>query len=72
MKQQFTVIIQRDEDGMYVGRVPELKGCISQGETLDELMRNMKEAIELCLEVQSSKEDRYKLTFIGVQQVEVV
>ncbi|BBD65228.1 hypothetical protein NIES4072_11030 [Nostoc commune NIES-4072] len=47
---EFYVIIERDEDGYYVGEVPQLKACYSQGETIDELMANMKQVIELCLE----------------------
>ena len=50
MGKTFTVVIEQDEDGIYVSRVPELKGCLSQGDTVDDLMKNMKEAIELCLE----------------------
>ncbi|MEH2440185.1 type II toxin-antitoxin system HicB family antitoxin [Nostoc sp.] len=46
---EFYVIIERDEDRYYVGEVPQLKACYSQGETIDELMTNMKEVIELCL-----------------------
>ncbi|MEH1882315.1 type II toxin-antitoxin system HicB family antitoxin [Nostoc sp.] len=46
---EFYVIIERDEDGYYVGEVPHLQACYSQGETIDELMANMKEVIELCL-----------------------
>jgi len=42
------VVIERDEDGIYVGEVPQLRACYSQGETIDELMENIKEAIELC------------------------
>ena len=41
---KYSVIIEQDEDGIYVGRVPELKGCVTQGDTIDELMKNMKEA----------------------------
>ncbi|PZV12077.1 MAG: hypothetical protein DCF21_16035 [Leptolyngbya sp.] len=44
------VVIERDEDGMYVGEVPQLKACYSQGETIDELMANIREVIEICLE----------------------
>ncbi|PHM10592.1 type II toxin-antitoxin system HicB family antitoxin [Nostoc sp. 'Peltigera malacea cyanobiont' DB3992] len=47
---EFYAIIERDEDGYYVGEVPQLKACYSQGETIDELMANMKQVIELCLE----------------------
>ena len=50
MKKEFYVVIEKDEDGYYVGEVPQLKACYSQGETIDELMDNIKEAIALCLE----------------------
>lgn len=74
MAKTFHVLIQQDEDGVYVGKVPELPGCLSQGDTLDELMKNIKEAIELCLEVQ--REEKQSITtdqikFVGVQEVEV-
>jgi predicted RNase H-like HicB family nuclease len=64
----FTVIIEKDEDGFYVGSVPALKGCHTQGETLDELLSNVKEAIELCVEDEGEVP---KERFIGIQQVEV-
>jgi predicted RNase H-like HicB family nuclease len=50
MKRDFYVVIEQDEDGIYVGEVPQLKSCYSQGSSLDELMKNIKEVIELCLE----------------------
>ena len=65
-KREFYVIIERDDDGYYVGEVPQLKGCYSQGETIDELMINMKEVIELCLETEA---DENKPEFIGIQKV---
>ncbi|MGB3758440.1 MAG: type II toxin-antitoxin system HicB family antitoxin [Rivularia sp. (in: cyanobacteria)] len=49
-KQEFYIIIERDRDGYYVGEVPQLKACYSQGKTIDELIENIKEVIELCLE----------------------
>jgi predicted RNase H-like HicB family nuclease len=48
---QFTVLVHEDEDGGYWGECLELPGCISQGETLDEMDSNIREAIELVLEV---------------------
>ena len=45
----FTVIIEKDEDDYFVGYVPSIMGCHTQGRTLDELMKNIKEAIELCI-----------------------
>lgn len=53
-RREFYVIIERDEDGYYVGEAPQLRACYSRGETLDELMANMREVIELCLEEQSA------------------
>ena len=42
----YRVLIQQDEDGMFVAEVPSLPGCISQGKTRAEALRNAKEAIE--------------------------
>jgi len=67
MAKTFHVVIEQDEDGGYVGKVPELEGCLSQGDTLDELMRNIREAIELCLEV----EHREQVKFVGIQEITV-
>lgn len=64
----FTVVIEKDEDGFYVGSVPALRGCHTQGKTMDELLENIKEAIELCLEVDKDVPNEQ---FIGIQQVQV-
>ncbi|WP_045214267.1 type II toxin-antitoxin system HicB family antitoxin [Desulfonatronovibrio magnus] len=48
MNQDFYVVIEKDEDGYFVGEVPALRGCYSQGKTIEELMQNMKEVIEMC------------------------
>jgi predicted RNase H-like HicB family nuclease len=50
LSQEFYVVIERDEDGVYIGEVPQLRACYSQGDTIDELMLNMREVIEMCLE----------------------
>ena len=47
----FIVVIEKDEDGYYVAYVPELPGCHTQAKNLDELLERIKEAVELCLEV---------------------
>ena len=69
MKREFSVVIEKDEDGYYVGSVPELRGCHTQAKSLDELMERIKEAILLCLEVEGVEQEG--LEFIGVQRVEV-
>jgi predicted RNase H-like HicB family nuclease len=52
MTRQFNVIIERDQAGYYVASVPTLRGCHTQAKSLDKLMQRIKEAIELCLEVE--------------------
>lgn len=70
MNREFNVIVERDENGVYVGSVPELPGCHTQAKTLDELQNRIKEAIELYLE--ENKEDlSTPIKFIGIQRVEV-
>ena len=69
MKREFSVIIERDEDGFYVASVPELPGCHTQAKSLDELMRRVEEAVKLCLEVQG--EDVSGNVFVGVQRLAV-
>ena len=54
MSSEFSVVIERDSDGMLIASVPNLRGCHSQAKSLDELMSRIKEAIELCLEVERS------------------
>lgn len=67
-----TAYIERDiESGLYVGIVPGLPGAHTQGETLDELQKNLKEVVELCLEEMPSDEKEKIPEFIGVHQVEV-
>ena len=53
MTQAFDVIIERDSDGYYVASVPALPGCHTQAKSLDTLMQRVREAIELCLEVEA-------------------
>ena len=69
IKREFAVVIERDETGMYIAGVPELKGCHTQAASLDELMERAKEAILLCLEVQG--EDVPDTHLIGIQRVSV-
>lgn len=47
---KFRVLIEPDEDGVFVAEVPSLPGCVSQGKNRDEALINVREAIELYLE----------------------
>jgi len=64
MPREFTVIVEQDEEEYYVATVPQLHGCHTQATSLDELMVRVKEAIELCLEVEG-KQDVAPLQLIG-------
>jgi predicted RNase H-like HicB family nuclease len=69
MAHQFDVVVERDSEGYFVASVPALPGCHTQAKSLDELMSRIREAIELCLEVQGRSIE--KLDFVGVQRVTV-
>jgi len=67
MKREFYVLIEKDEDGFLVGEVPRLRGCYAQGRTMDELLQNIREVIELCLEEEPETGEWPE--FVGVQKV---
>ena len=62
---EFNVVIEKDEDGYFVATVPALRGCHTQARSLDVLMRRIKEAVELCLEVEKPVSNE----FVGVQRI---
>ncbi len=69
MSREFSVVIERDEEGYFVASVPTLPGCHTQAHSLDELMVRVREAIALCLEVET--EETGGLEFVGVQRVSI-
>jgi len=72
MKQEmldFTVLIEQDEDGIYVAKVPDIPGCHTQGKTVEQAMERIKEAMQVCLEADT--EEIIPMKFIGVQQLGV-
>lgn len=69
MKRDVHMVIERDEDGWFVGSVPSLPGCHTQARTLDELAVRMREAIEAYLA--ASGEDTVLSEFVGVQRLSV-
>jgi predicted RNase H-like HicB family nuclease len=64
----FTVTLDRDEDGVWVAECPSIPGCVSQGESREEALGNVREAIVLCLEVRS---ERGMPLTVETRQVEV-
>ena len=65
---KFSVTIERDEDGVWVVECPAIPGCVSQGVTKDEALKNIHDAIYQCL--QARAERGLPLT-IETQQIEV-
>jgi predicted RNase H-like HicB family nuclease len=65
----FTVLIEQDEDGIYVANVPDIPGCYTQGRTVEQAMERIREAIQVCLEADT--EEILPMKFIGVRQLEV-
>lgn len=73
-KYNFTVLIEEDkESGGYTAIVPALKSCYTEAETIEELMENIKEVIELCLEEEKDlPEGNFSKHLVNAQQVELV
>lgn len=75
----YKVLIERGQDGYFIAWVPAIPGCNTQGKTYEELIANVKEAIQLCLEVAAEDHDYQKRVddtaqvpmFIGIEEVAV-
>ncbi len=63
------VVIEQDEDGVFIVSIPTLRGCRSYGRTLDEAMKNLAEAAALCLE---DERPSPLAGFVGVRDLEIV
>ena len=70
MKNVYTILIEKDEDGYYVGSIPALPGCHTQAKSVDQLMERMEEAITLWLEVEQET-DLSPLEWVGIQRLAV-
>ena len=69
MTRYFDVIVEKDSEGYFVASVPALPGCHTQAKSLDDLMARIREAVELCLEVQGEAPE--PLDFVGVQRISI-
>ena len=67
---KFTVVVERDEDGLYIASVPLLQGCYTQGETYEECLANIREVLELCLGFRKERGEEIPEE-IGARQVTV-
>ena len=71
MNSEYTVVIEKDQDGYYVGSVPALPGCHTQGKSLDQLLERMQEAVALWLEVNGENAPS-PVEWVGVQRISVM
>ena len=69
MTHQYDVVVERDSAGYFVASVPALPGCHTQAKSLEDLMLRIREAIELCIEVNGDSIG--PLDFVGIQRVSV-
>ncbi len=66
---KFNVTLSQDEDGVWIAECPSIPGCVSQGQTKEEALHNIQDAISACLEVRA---DRGMPLTIETHQVEVI
>jgi predicted RNase H-like HicB family nuclease len=67
MKRSYTVVVERDEDGVYIAEVPALRSCYTQGKSVAEAMERIKEVIKLC----EKEQEPGNLEFVSLQKLEV-
>jgi predicted RNase H-like HicB family nuclease len=69
MKKHFPVIIEQDNDGVFIVECPVFQGCRSYGQTVEEAIENIREAIAVCIaEVEPAPQETM---FVGVRDLEV-
>ncbi len=69
MTHQYDVLVEKDSAGNFVASVPAPPGCHTQARSLDQLMQRIREAIELCIEVNGDSVE--PLDFVGIQRVSI-
>ena len=69
MKKHYPVLIEQDRDGVFVVECPIFKGCRSYGDSLEEALKNIEEAIAACVDEEPPVVEQ--VTFVGVRDLEV-
>jgi predicted RNase H-like HicB family nuclease len=69
----YQVVIEQDEDGYFVAEVPGIKACYTQGRTFEEVIENIKDVLQMCLEEMKSRgeEPPEQSEIIGIKRLEV-
>jgi len=66
----FTVYIEQDEDGVFIGSIPTIPSCYAQGKTQEEMLKNLQEVLRLCLR-NINKDILENTKFVGIQNLEI-
>lgn len=66
----FTVYIEQDEDGIFIGSIPTVPSCYAQGDTQEEMLKNLQAVLKLCLR-NINYRDLHKTRFVGIQNLEL-
>jgi len=67
---KFRIVVEQDEDGVYIVSVPSIKGCYTQGDTINEAVENIKDAIRLHIEAREALGESVPVEVL-VDEVEV-
>ncbi len=72
-KQLFKIIIEKDEDGIYVAEAPGICACYAQGKTRDEAMENIKDVLAMCIEEMTCRGEKIcqNCEMVGTEEIEV-
>ena len=70
VKKHFPVIIEVDEDGVFIVSCPSFQGCHSYGNTIEEALKNITEAIEMCAEEDQTENSQNQ--FLGFREIEIM
>ncbi len=64
------ILIEQDEDNVYIVSCPVYKGCHSYGKTIEEAIRNITEVIQMCIEEENDKQPKIANRFIGFRELQ--
>ncbi len=73
-KYKLQVVIEQDEDGVFVAECPALQGCYAQGRTFEEAIKNIEDVIVMCIEELKEERKRINLKYpevIGIKSLEI-
>ena len=71
VRYKYTVVVERDEDGMYIASAPAIQGCYTQGETYKEAMKNIRDAIKLHIDARKKLGEQIPIEQ-AIEEVEIV